>query len=481
MIDKIKIKWFYIFSAIYVALTLIGVVTENFWIYTIPFVLILALMFVFSLDKLVFLVIFFTPLSVKIDEATKSIHVGASVPTEPILFGIMLIFLIKLLYRSSVSKNYLKHPVTIALLINLLWILITCFTSQSPIVSFKFLTSRLWFVTVFYFIGLELFDDFKNVKKFVWLYVIPFTLIIFYTIFNHINNGLTQKSANWVMKPFYNDHTVYGAMLAMFIPVLIAFVFNKKYTKNIRIYSFVFLLIFLVAIVLSYTRAAWVSLIIALFIYLIFLFKIRTSYIIVTLIVCVGLFFGVKDQLFYKLEKNKQDSSTDIKKHVESISNVKSDASNLERINRWNSAFRMFKQKPMFGWGPGTYQFYYAPFQKSSEKTIISTDFGDNGNAHSEYIGPLAESGVLGSLSFIIVVIASIVTGVRVYKKLVDKEQKAIVLALLLGFITYLIHGGMNNFLDTDKASVPFWTFIAVFVILDVKLKNQNTYKKELI
>jgi hypothetical protein len=26
----------------------------------------------------------------------------------------------------------------------------------------------------------------------------------------------------------------------------------------------------------------------------------------------------------------------------------------------------------------------------------------------------------------------------------------------------------MNNFLDTDKASVPFWGFIAIIVCLDV-------------
>jgi len=26
----------------------------------------------------------------------------------------------------------------------------------------------------------------------------------------------------------------------------------------------------------------------------------------------------------------------------------------------------------------------------------------------------------------------------------------------------------MNNFLDTDKASVPFWSFAAIIVVLDV-------------
>ena len=34
------------------------------------------------------------------------------------------------------------------------------------------------------------------------------------------------------------------------------------------------------------------------------------------------------------------------------------------------------------------------PFQDASDLTIISTNFGDGGNAHSEYLGPLSEQGI---------------------------------------------------------------------------------------
>ena len=42
-------------------------------------------------------------------------------------------------------------------------------------------------------------------------------------------------------------------------------------------------------------------------------------------------------------------------------------------------------------------------------------------------------------------------------------------MALILGLVTYYLHGGLNNFLDTDKASVPFWAFTAMIVLLDLK------------
>jgi hypothetical protein len=39
---------------------------------------------------------------------------------------------------------------------------------------------------------------------------------------------------------------------------------------------------------------------------------------------------------------------------------------------------------------------------------------------------------------------------------------------VLLGLVTYFTHGFLNNFLDTDKLSVPVWGFIAILVALDV-------------
>ena len=110
---------------------------------------------------------------------------GISLPTEPIIFGIMVIFLIQQLHKSTLSLQLMKHPITIAIIINLVWIFITCITSEIPIVSFKFLISRLWFVTTFYFIGTQLFKEFKNIKYFFWFYIFSFTLIIFYTLYNH--------------------------------------------------------------------------------------------------------------------------------------------------------------------------------------------------------------------------------------------------------------------------------------------------------
>ncbi len=270
------------------------------------------------------------------------------------------------------------------------------------------------------------------------------------------------------MTPFYNDHTVYGAVLALFLPFIFGNIFNSENSGSRKFTISAVFVLFAVALVFSYSRAAWLSVAAAVIVYFVILLKIKFKWIALFSVVLISGFFLFQNEIFDKLENNSRESSTNFADHLKSITNISSDASNLERINRWQSAFRMFRDHPVMGIGPGTYQFLYAPYQLSKEKTIISTNAGDRGNAHSEYIGPLTETGVPGMLSFLAIVICVLVTALRVYKRSTDLKIKALSLVLMLGLVTYYVHGILNNFLDSDKASVPFWGFTAIIVALDL-------------
>ena len=127
--------------------------------------------------------------------------------------------------------------------------------------------------------------------------------------------------------------------------------------------------------------------------------------------------------------------------------------------------------------GPGTYQFQYAPFQMSYEKTIISTNAGDMGNAHSEYLGPMSESGIIGLITILILMLTVVITALRVYKNSESKTIRTLVLMCLTGLVTYYVHGLLNNFLDTDKASIPYWGFTSIIVALDLYFTKNNEIK----
>jgi putative inorganic carbon (hco3(-)) transporter len=490
---KHKLFWIYSITCLFLLLNLSLIIFEFYWFSLIPFVLLLIFLYFFAFDKLILLIIFLTPLSIYIKEPTYRIFL----PNEPILFGIMVLFFIRLLYENNYDLKVTRHPVSIAIIINIIWIFLTSVTSQIPLVSFKFFTARLWFLINFYFIMIILFKDFKNIKRFIWLYAISMVIVIGYTIYNHSQYHFNEITSHWVMTPFFNDHTAYAASIAFLIPVFIFFSFNKSYSASMRILSFIFTLIFFTGIILSYTRAAWLSLLVAFLIFLFVVFKVNYKTVLLIIAALVTITFLYQNDILYKIGKNRQQSSGDIVKHLQSISNITNDASNLERINRWHSAIRIFKDFPVFGTGPGTYQFLYAPYQNSQEKTIISTNAGDRGNAHSEYLGPLSEEGILGMLTFIVIIIATLYFAFRNERDMRYwisdfrpqtsdlrpqtsdfTEIRYLNIAIILGLITYCVHGILNNFLDTDKASALFWGFIGMIVAINIYHKKDVRSQK---
>lgn len=477
MTEKSKLIWVYLFSTIFIVINSFLILKEQYWGAAIPAFIFIILLYFISIDKVILMITLFTPLAINIQD--MDIGLGVSLPTEPLMFGVLLFFFLKLLYDAKYDFQILKHPLTLAVLFNLVWILFTSITSELPLVSFKFLVSRLWFVIPFYFILILIFKKYGNIRSFIWLYVAGLLIVIGYTIYHHSLRGFDEDSGHWVMSPFYNDHTAYGAILSMYIPLALGFAFNKTYSAGTKAISFIVFAILLVALVLSYSRAAWISIGAAIVIYILILLKIKFRYIFLATVIFFATFFIFQQQIIDSLERNKQDSSANFVEHIQSITNISSDASNLERINRWQSAFRMFRERPFWGWGPGTYQFLYGSYQMSREKTIISTNAGDMGNAHSEYIGPLAESGVIGTLSILLLFSMSVYYGLRVYKKAVNKDIKQISLGVTLGLITYYIHGFLNNFLDSDKASVPVWGFLAIIVAIDIYHNKLNTEEKK--
>lgn len=445
------------------------------WFNLIPLVLLVIYLALFSLDKLLLMVAFLVPFSTTLQELGiyNPLKVEMDLPTEPILFGVMLICLIKLVFNANAFRHIWSHPITWAIGFYLFWMCFTAITSTMIGVSIKMFITRLWYITSFYLLGILMFKDRANIKRFVQIFAFALGCVAIITMVKHAIRGFDKETAHWIMSPFFKDHTSYGAILAMFLPFMMGFVLYSKDSKIVKLYNMLWVGVIALATILSYTRAAWVSLVFALGVYIVMKLRIRFSFLLGSLIVLGSFFFSFQTEILQSLSKNNQDSSDNLTEHIESISNISTDASNLERLNRWNSAFRMFEEHPIIGWGPGTYQFQYGPFQMERDKTFISTNSGTMGNAHSEYIGPLAESGVLGAFSVILLITIVFYTGIKLYFMLEDKELKMLVMSALLGLITYFVHGMMNNFLDMDKASVPVWGFIGIIVCIDLFHKKK--------
>ena len=128
----------------------------------------------------------------------------------------------------------------------------------------------------------------------------------------------------------------------------------------------------------------------------------------------------------------------------------------------------MFNDRPVTGFGPGTYMFVYGRYQVTTEMTRISTNHGEKGNAHSEYLMYLSETGLPGLIIFLLLIYIAAAKAIRIFRSSEDKAVKWLVLAILIGFISYIFHGNFNSFIDTDKASVLFYGALATIAAIDI-------------
>ncbi len=469
MLAALKANWIAAACVLFTLVNAALMATGFNWLGALPAVLLVVWAMVAAPEKLLVFIAFATPLSINLEELDLG-GIGISLPTEPIMVGLMFLFLLKVcLQRGVIDPAVLRHPITTIILLQLGWMLVCIVPSSMPLVSMKYFIARMWFVCVLYFLGTRFFADARHMARFAHAFLIGLVLTIGYTLVVHAQYDFAHDPAHWVMWPFFKDHTGYGAVIAFLLPFSVALVGMPDYGRTHRGLLVFVLIVLVLGLIFSYTRAAWVSLIGAFGLFMFMRLRIP-SWVLAALLLCGGgLYWANADQITIALERNREESSDDLGEHVQSISNISSDASNLERINRWNSAMRMWQDRPVFGWGPGTYMFQYAPFQASEDRTIISTNFGVQGNAHSEYLGPLAEQGVFGMLFMLALVVMTTTRALRLFQRMPAGVDRRIMSAAFLGLFTYYIHGALNNFLDTDKASVPFWAFTCMIVIFDLR------------
>ena len=437
----------------------------------VPLALLVVWLFVTKLETGFLLMALLTPFAIDIALLPG---MELSMPVEPMMILFSAIFFFRVLLTKSYDLRLLRHPVSLLLLASLAWMAFTSATSQLPWVSIKYTLARLWFVVPFFFAGAQFFRDQRRLRQFFWAYAIGLGVVILIATTKTLGNFSDLQTLHRVMQPFYNDHTAYGCVIALLLPAAFYFVFARSSHGWRRVLSTALFAGLCIGLFFSYCRAAWISVVGAIGVYALIRMGMKVKWMVLLFGLGVGVFFVYQSDVLYKLGKNHQDSSYTLADQVKSISNISTDASNLERLNRWAAALRMWDERPVLGCGPGTYQFLYAGYQRSYQLSTISTNAGNLGNAHSEYIGPLTEQGIPGVAFVVMLFLTTFATGVRLYRTAADPHTARLALAFTLSLLTYYIHGVFNNFLDTDKLSVPFWAFTAVIVALDVYSEKRN-------
>jgi len=448
-----------------------------YWIIVgaVPAILVLSYL-IFDSGLFLYSILFFIPLSVR-----TNLPGGAtiSIPSEALAVIMLCYFLAKAHRLRIPDKKILSHPVTLLLGIQILWLIVSSGLSSLPLVAFKRSFIIILYIVVFYWLFLSTFDKPGNIFKFYLFFAAGLVIPILNGFIRHTKYNFTHESSYNMPKPFFSDHTLYGATLAFIIPFLFfIFLIPNDYNRSLKQKTFygILLVLCLVAEFFAYSRAAWLSLLITPFFLLLFRFRVRLIPMLAGVIVVFTILFLNYPLITEYMRRNEAKGDVgSLAEHVESISNLQTDISNRERINRWKCAIRMFMDKPVTGFGPGTYQFNYYAYENRNEMTWASTFHGNKGHAHSEYLGALCETGFPGFLIFVSTLVMILYTALKIIYTTRDKKLRNLTLAVILCLITFYFHGFFNGFLDNDKIAALFYGSLAAITALDVYFFREGT------
>lgn len=334
------------------------------------------------------------------------------------------------------------------------WQTFAAFFSTMPLVSWKYWLVETGQWGVFFF-GLYLWPQWW--PGLIRVFAISMGGVAVYTLIHHGFYHFRPDQANLAPMPFFADHTMYSAVAVMVVLGFsgIAALPSEasrhgliSITFNLRAWlSRALPILFLLSLCLIFSRAAWLSLLLAVFFGAAVYFRKYWPWFLSAVLLAVSVSFIFREKISARLS---------------------ADVSSLERWNRYSCAIRMAKDRPWTGFGPGTFQFQYLPYQKPDEMTRLSItepisrrhpgNYGRGGGAHSEYLQALSETGWPGLICWLLLAGSCITAGIRLYRR----ESKLAWLALTLSLFSFFLHGLVNNFLHDARAAALVWGQMAV-------------------
>ena len=449
-----------------------GIAFELYFLAVIPPALLLIYVTLINFKHTFFLLAFLLPLSTELELGGGF---STDFPAEFLMIGLTGVYFLYFLKNGrNLSAGFFRHPLTLLFLLHLGWMFLTMITSNEFFISLKFMLAKIWYVTVFYFMAGIIFKTKKDVQIFIWAVFIPMLISVIAINYQHAAFGFSFAKINAVVHPFYRNHVDYACIMALFFPVIwLAASWYRRWSIGWWILVSG-ILVLLIAIYFSYTRAAYAAIFIALGAFFIIRFRLMKIALAVTAIGASIFLINLSTNntyLEYAPDYNKTITHKDFGNLLEATAKGE-DISTMERVHRWVAGFQMIKVEPLLGFGPGTFVSFYERFTVTSFRTYVS-DNPERSGIHSYYFMTMVEQGIPGILIFLLLIASIPVKGEQVYHQTQSPDERRIVLMALLCIVVIDALLIINDMLETDKVG-PFF-FISMAWIVNQDLRNKAT------
>ncbi len=468
-------RWFVVAV---LATVLLSVWLEQYLLFVIPFSVLVFGSILSDYRRLFYLIFAVLPFS--IEYYFEGAGLGTDIPSEPLMILLTGIALAVVLRKKLVFQaDYARHPVTLLLLIHLFWIGMTALQSTHLLISLKFLAAKIWYVVPFFIIPLiiaEHIRDFERVYRVLYQFLFVSITIV---LVRHAFEGFTFAASYDVVRPFFRNHVNYAAICVVCLPFVWAFLRMAKQDGSRIWWMYWVFFTFVAGIYFSFTRAAILSMVIALIASLIIHRKWVKHALFICVIAASGLVLALSVNnkfMDFTPEFERTITHTEFDNLIEATYKLE-DISSMERVYRWMAGIEMIRHKFWLGFGPGTFYSNYKSYSISSFRTYVSENPEKSG-IHNYFLMTWVEQGLIGFLLFLALCIALLLEGERLYHLCSDQRQRWLIMANVLGFVIIFAMCLINDLIETDKVGPFFFLNASMLVFFSSQISKSQRSKE---
>lgn len=369
-----------------------------------------------------------------------------SIAAGNIFLSILALCFFIQLYKKHISFNQDYKGYFIAISLFIISMLLSALFSGDIIYGLKrWADMWIWrfmpFVVVIF-----LLNNYIDAKKVILTGFAGITLTSVYAVYQGLS-GMSRANG------FYGYPMTLAGWLCIFLPLLLIEFFERKLLGKYYWLAGLSFCICSAGLVFNATRGAWLAVTIVCGVLLLYyMFKSKRNLAVSIIFIALISTVLVNNPKFM----HRLDTIDDFNKYQ----------SNTERILIWQSAWNMFKDHPILGVGLGQYtenyqQKYISPQAKEPNLT----------HAHNNFMQMLAENGIVGFASFVIMF------GYIIFKNLIAWVRTRNVYALMIvsATVCLLLQGFTEYNVGNSAVIKMYWLVLGLLVVLsELKWRDKN-------
>ncbi|MBS7787755.1 O-antigen ligase family protein [Flavobacterium sp. CYK-55] len=330
----------------------------------------------------------------------------------------------------------------------------------------KWMASSVFLVVV----SIELYQERLSFKTLVNGITVFFGLAVlgaYFDVYQMMQNSSSILKHMSEIKSFFGNKNLLSSALFLCVPFVLI---SSQHSPKQQLISRLLLLLSIPILLLTQTRAVWLAFFV--FILVIGFYKLKSN-LATKAILFVGILalgFSISEFILPKFRAIKDDKFSNI--YLSKLGNQ--NTLNSRNIY-WESAYKMWQEQPIFGIGPGNFGQLFSAYNTNKMSVEMANGTETLQRVHNDFLSILAESGLLGFLSFMSIWILTIYWAVQLIQQATEKTEKSTYLFLLAGLLGFAVIVFLDFPFERIEHQLIFVTIIAFIFVWSFKKKKKQT------